>query len=229
VSLKLVIGNKNYSSWSLRAWLFLKQSQVEFEEIRLVLFTDSWETEIKRYTPAGKVPVLLDGDLSIWDSLAIMEYVQENHSEVLGWPSDRAARAHARSVAAEMHSGFMSIREELPQNLKVCQRRSRDDFSSQARSEIKRIEALWQDCFERYGGPWLFGDFGIADAMYAPVALRFVTYGIELQPEAQRFVTVVRELEAVQTWVAAAADEEECLPFIDARISQANALQSQGS
>jgi glutathione S-transferase len=229
VSLTLVIGNKNYSSWSLRAWLFLKQSGIEFEEIRLALYTENWETEIKRYTPAGKVPVLLDGDLKIWDSLAIMEHVQETYPDVAGWPSDRAARAHARSVAAEMHSGFMAIREELPQNLKMCQRRSRDDFSSHARAEIERVEALWQDCFERYGGPWLFGDFSIADAMYAPVALRFVTYGIALKPEAQRFVKLVRGLEAVQSWTAAAAEEEECWPFIDARISHADLLSSHGS
>lgn len=229
MSLKLVIGNKNYSSWSLRAWLFLQQNQVEFEEIRLALFTENWETEIRQYTPAGKVPVLLDGDLTIWDSLAIMEYVQEAYPEVTGWPSDRVARAHARSIAAEMHSGFMAIREELPQNLKMCQRRSRDDFSSQARAEIERVEALWQDCFERYGGPWLFGDFSIADAMYAPVALRFVTYGIDLKPNSQRFVTSVRELAPVQVWVAAAAAEEECLPFIDARLSHADLLSSHGS
>lgn len=218
MSLKLVIGNKNYSSWSLRAWLFLKESHIEFEEVRLALYTEQWETEIKRYTPAGKVPVLLDGDLAVWDSLAIMEYVREHFPESVGWPDDRAARAHARSIAAEMHAGFMAIREELPQNLKVCQRRSLDDFSSTARREIERVETLWQDCFERYGGPWLFGDFAIADVMYAPVALRFVTYGIVLNPIAQQFVTTVRELDSIREWVAAAANEEECWPFIDARL-----------
>lgn len=226
MSLKLVIGNKNYSSWSLRAWLFLKESQLDFEEIRLALFTETWETQIRQYTPAGKVPVLLDGDLAIWDSLAIMEYVQEHYPAAAGWPSDRGARAHARSIAAEMHSGFMAIREELPQNLKMCQRRSRDDFSSTARAEIERVEVLWQDCFQRYGGPWLCGNFSIADAMYAPVALRFVTYGITLKPEAQQFVTLVRELPSVQDWVAAAAAEEECWDFIDARISPRDAVRT---
>lgn len=216
VSLKLIIGNKNYSSWSLRAWLFLKQGDIEFEEIRLALFTEQWESQIKRYTPAGKVPVLLDGDLAIWDSLAIMEYVRESYPQSVGWPSDRLARAHARSIASEMHSGFMAIREELPQNLRVCQQRSLDDFSSTARAEIRRVEMLWQDGFERYGGPWLCGDFSIADVMYAPVALRFVTYGIQLQPAAQQFVTAVRALEPVQAWCQDAAQEEESLPFIDA-------------
>ncbi|MEM1280669.1 MAG: glutathione S-transferase family protein [Cyanobacteria bacterium P01_H01_bin.152] len=216
MSLKLIIGNKNYSSWSLRAWLFLKQSALEFEEIRLALFTEQWESEIKRYTPAGKVPVLLHGNLAIWDSLAIMEYVRENFPESVGWPSDRAGRAHARSIATEMHSGFTAIREELPQNLRVCQQRSLDDFSSAARTEIQRVEILWQNCFERYGGPWLCGDFSIADVMYAPVALRFVTYGIQLNSVAQQFVTAVRELESVQAWCQAATHEEEFLPFIDA-------------
>ncbi|MGD1861712.1 MAG: glutathione S-transferase family protein [Leptolyngbyaceae cyanobacterium] len=216
MSLKLIIGNKNYSSWSLRAWLFLKQSGLEFEEVKLALFTEQWKSEIQRYTPAGKVPVLLDGDLAIWDSLAIMEYVRENFSGSLGWPHERLARAYAWSIAAEMHSGFMAIREELPQNLRVCQQRSLDDFSSSARTEIQRVEALWQDGFERYGGPWLCGDFSIADVMYAPVALRFVTYGIQLQSIAQQFVTAVRELESVQAWYQAAVQEEESLDFIDA-------------
>ncbi|MDB9528850.1 glutathione S-transferase family protein [Oscillatoria sp. CS-180] len=220
MSLKLIIGNKNYSSWSLRAWLFLKQSNVDFEEIRLALFTEQWETEIKRYTPAGKVPVLLDGDIAVWDSLAIMEYVRENYSDIVGWPGDRVAQAHARSIATEMHSGFMAIREELPQNLRLCQQRSRDDFSSTTRSEIERVETLWQDCFQRYGGPWLCGDFSIADVMYAPVALRFVTYGIELIPEAQQFVTLVQELDAIQDWTQDAVAEEETLPFIDAHANR---------
>jgi glutathione S-transferase len=221
VSLKLVIGNKNYSSWSLRAWLYLQESQLPFEEIRLPLFTEQWRTEIGKYTPAGKVPVLLDGDLTLWDTLAIMEYLQETYPASVGWPRDRAARAHARSIATEMHAGFLAIREELPQNLRMCQRRSRDDFSSVAQAEIQRVEALWQDCFQRYDGPWLCGDFSIADAMYAPVALRFVTYGINLAPPAQRFVTAIQSLPAVQAWIQDAMNEEECWPFIDARFAQA--------
>lgn len=216
MALRLIIGNKNYSSWSLRAWLFLKQSQIEFEEIKLALFTEQWEAEINRYTPAGKVPVLLDGDIAIWDTMAIMEYVREHFPNTVGWPRDRGAQAHARSIANEMHSGFMAIRGELPQNLRVCQQRSLDDFSSAARNEIQRVETLWQDCFERYGGPWLCGDFSIADVMYVPVALRFVTYGIQLQPAAQQFVTLAQALEPVQAWYQAAAQEEETLSFIDA-------------
>jgi glutathione S-transferase len=204
-------------------------SQLDFEEIRLALFTETWDAEIQRFTPAGKVPVLLDGDLAIWDSLAIMEYVHETYDSAVGWPHDRVARAHARSIAAEMHSGFMAIREELPQNLKLCQRRSRDDFSSTARHEIERVEHMWRDCFERFGGPWLCGDFSIADAMYAPVALRFVTYGITLQPEAQRFVSQIQDLSPIQLWAAAALNEEECWPFIDARMLHGQAKIPHGS
>lgn len=219
MSLKLVIGNKNYSSWSLRAWLFLKESHIDFEEIRLALFTEHWKSEISRYTPAGKVPVLLDGDISVWDSLAIMEYVQERFPAAIGWPSDRIARAHARSIAAEMHSGFLAIREELPQNLRMCQRRSLDDFSSTARAEIERVETLWQNCFHQFGGPWLCGKFSIADVMYAPVALRFVTYGIRLDTDARQFVAAVQALSHIQSWIADAAQEEESWEFIDARFS----------
>lgn len=215
VSLKLVIGNKNYSSWSLRAWLYLKESQLQFEEIRLSLFTDQWATAISQYTPAGRVPVLLDGDITIWDSLAIMEYVHEYYPDAVGWPSNRTANAHARSIAAEMHSGFLAIREELPQNLRVCQQRSRDDFSNAAQAQIARVEKLWQDCYRQYGGPWLCGDFSIADVLYAPVALRFVTYSIQLNPEAGQFIDRVQALDAVQAWCQDAIAEPENLPFID--------------
>ena len=215
VSLKLVIGNKNYSSWSLRAWLYLKESQLPFEEIQLSLFTNQWESAIRKYTPAGRVPVLLEGDIRVWDSLAIMEYVREHYPNAIGWPRDRACNAHARSIAAEMHSGFLAIREELPQNVRICQQRSRDDFSSVAQAQIHRVETLWQDCYRQYGGPWLCGDFSIADVMYAPVALRFVTYSIQLNADAQTFVEAVQGLDSIQTWIQAAAAEPEDLPFID--------------
>ena len=215
MSLKLVIGNKNYSSWSLRAWLYLKESRLPFEEVRLSMFTEQWKAEIGQYTPAGRVPVLLDGDITVWDTLAIMEYVRENHPDTVGWPRDRAASAHMRSIAAEMHSGFLAIRQELPQNIRMRQQRSRDDFSSAAQTQIDRVEVLWKDCYQRYGGPWLGGKFGIADVMYAPVALRFVTYGIQLEAEAQQFVAAVQALDSIQAWVEDSASETENLPFID--------------
>lgn len=215
VVLKLVIGNKNYSSWSLRAWLYLVQSGLAFEEIRLRLFTETWPMDIARYSPAGRVPVLLDGDITVWDSLAIMEYVRETYPGSVGWPRDRAACAYARAITAEMHSGFLAVREELPQNIRICQKRSRTDFSSAAQQQILRIETLWQDCYQRFGGPWLFGEFSIADVMYAPVALRFVTYAIALAPEAQQFVTAVQNLPAIQRWAEDSAAEAESLAFID--------------
>lgn len=215
VVLKLVIGNKNYSSWSLRAWLYLVQSGLAFEEIRLRLFTETWPTDIARYSPAGRVPVLLDGNITVWDSLAIMEYVRETYPGSVGWPRDLAAYAYARAVAAEMHSGFLAVREELPQNIRICQKRSRTDFSSAAQQQILRIETLWQDCYQRFGGPWLFGEFSIADVMYAPVALRFVTYAIALAPEARQFVTAVQNLPAIQRWAEPSAAEAESLAFID--------------
>jgi glutathione S-transferase len=215
VALKLVIGNKNYSSWSLRAWLFLVESGLAFEEIRLSLYTEQWQSEIKHYSPAGRVPVLLDGDLTVWDSLAIMEYLRETYGTIVGWPEERVARAYARAIAAEMHAGFLSVREELPQNIRICQKREINDFSSSTQQQIERIETIWQDCYGRYGGPWLFGNFSIADVMYAPVALRFATYGITLSPEAHRFVTAVQALPAIQRWAEESAAEAEILPFID--------------
>ncbi|MEL6381623.1 MAG: glutathione S-transferase, partial [Cyanobacteria bacterium J06626_18] len=126
--------------------------------------------------------------------------------------------AHMRSIAAEMHSGFLAIREELPQNIRMCQRRSRDDFSSAAQTQIERVETLWRDCYERYGGPWLCREFSIADVMYAPVALRFVTYGIQLMPVAQQFVEAVQALDSIQTWAQDSVSETENLPFIDTLV-----------
>ncbi|MEM9006709.1 MAG: glutathione S-transferase family protein [Cyanobacteria bacterium P01_F01_bin.86] len=228
MSLKLVIGNKNYSSWSLRAWLYLKESQLPFEEVRLSMFTKQWQEEITQYTPAGRVPVLIDDAITVWDSIAIMEYVRENYPGSVGWPSDRASRAHMRSIATEMHSGFLAIRAELPQNIRMRQQRSRDDFSSAAQSQIDRVEILWQDCYQKYGGPWLCGDFSIADVMYAPVALRFVTYGISLIPEAHQFVEAVQALDSIQMWVQDSASETENLPFIDTLMPASNTPLSFG-
>ncbi len=215
MALKLVIGNKNYSSWSLRAWLFLQESGLAFEEIRLPLFTEQWFQNIARYTPAGRVPVLLEGDLAIWDSTAIMGHVQERYPEAVGWPQTLSARAYARAIAAEMHSGFLALREELPQNIRARQNRDRGDFSIAAQNEIERIETIWQTGYQQYGGPWLGSEFSVADVMYAPVALRFVTYGIQLAPAAQQFVTAIQALPSIQQWAKDSADESEVLPFID--------------
>ena len=165
--LELVIGNRNYSSWSLRAWLYLRESGMTFKTIQIPLFTGSWRETLARYSPAGRVPVLIDGDLAIWDSLAIIEHLQESAPGALGWPREPRARAEARSISAEMHSGFLAIRNELPQNLRVRRERSPNELSQPCQRQIERIQTIWRDCRERYAarGKWLFGELCIADVM----------------------------------------------------------------
>ena len=214
---KLVIANRNYSSWSLRAWLHLVESKIDFEEIRIALFTKTWQEEIARYSPGGRVPVLLDDGITVWDSLAIMEYVREQCPDAVGWPEAAAARAHARSISAEMHSGFLAVRDELPQNLRVRREMDIGQLSAACRQQIRRIDEMWADCRRQYGGAgtWLFGDFSIADVMFAPVALRFVTYSISVSGLAREYVDAVGELASVQQWIEAAQAESESLSFID--------------
>lgn len=214
---KLVIANRNYSSWSLRAWLYLTESNLAFEEIRIPLFTGNWQEEIARFSPGGRVPVLLDGDITVWDSMAIIEYVREQHPEAIGWPVSGRARAHARSVSAEMHSGFLAVRDELPQNLRVRRKLNISQLSAACQKQVNRIDELWTDCRARYGGggKWLFGEFSIADVMFAPVALRFVTYFIPVSGQSRDFTEAVYQLASVQRWVEAARAESESLEFID--------------
>jgi glutathione S-transferase len=217
VTLKLVIGNKNYSSWSLRAWLFLKESGIDFEEIRIPLYTDQWQEEIGKYSPARKVPVLLDDDLAIWDTQAIYSYVRELYPQAIGWPQPREARTLARSVSAEMHAGFWGVRNNLPQNIRARRTLSLESLPAATLQEIERIQFIWSDCKKRYGdsGPWLFGEFTIADVVYAPVALRFLTYDIPVPPAAKFFMDEVESLPAIQQWATESAAETETLDFID--------------
>ena len=214
---KLVIANRNYSSWSLRAWLYLTESKLAFEEIRIPLFTGSWKEEIARFSPGGRVPVLLDDGITVWDSMAIMEYVREQHPDAVGWPVSDHARAHARSVSAEMHSGFLAVRDELPQNLRARRPLDVSQLSAACRQQVARIDELWTDCRQQYGGAgkWLFGEFSIADVVFAPVALRFVTYSIPFGAQSGEFVDAVSNLASVQSWIEAARAESESLPFID--------------
>ena len=209
----LVIGNRNYSSWSLRAWLYLRLSRIPFEEIRIPLFTDGWREDLARYTPAGRVPVLLDDQLAVWDSLAIFEYVRERHPDAVGWPTAIAARAFARSIVAEMHSGFMTIRDELPQNIRARNPREQSQLSGLCRSEVQRINEIWNTCRRKYSddGPWLFGPLSIADVMYAPVALRFVTYSIPVPGPADEYIRGIQELEPIKEWVTLSEAESESL------------------
>jgi glutathione S-transferase len=201
MALRLVIGNKNYSSWSMRPWLALKANNIAFEEVFIPLYTgDADKQRILSFTHSGKVPALIDDDLTIWDSLSIIEYVAERYPEAKIWPDDRARRAHARSVSAEMHSGFMALRNECGMNLHRPV--GAVALSADARANVARIQQIWIECRERYGkfGPFLFGAFGGADAMFAPVVHRFLTYAVEVAPEARAYMDTMMALPAFQQW-----------------------------
>jgi len=205
--LTLIIGSKNLSSWSLRPWLAMKQAGIAFEEVLIQLDEKETDAKIARYSPSGFVPVLLAGGLKVWDSLAICEYVAERFPEAGLWPSEAGARALARSVSAEMHAGFAALRRHLPLECKAFY--AGFEVPTDARADINRILALWTDCRERYGkgGEMLFGRFTVADAMYAPVVLRFATYDVRLEGGAADYVKAVRALPAVREWLAAAQNE----------------------
>ncbi len=208
MALKLVIGNKNYSSWSMRPWLALKANHIAFEEILIPLYTgDTDKKRILGFTQSGKVPALLDGDVTIWDSLAIIEYAAERFPQARLWPEDRASRAHARSVSAEMHSGFAALRNECGMNLHRPV--GAVTLSADARADIARIQQIWTECRERCGksGPFLFGAFSGADAMFAPVVHRFRTYAIEVAPETRRYMDTMMSLPAFQEWTNAGLAE----------------------
>ncbi|HYC05177.1 MAG TPA: glutathione S-transferase family protein [Azospirillaceae bacterium] len=209
----LVIGNKSYSSWSLRPWLALRQAGIAFDEVVIPLRTPETKAAILAQGPAGKVPVLRHGDLTIWDSLAICEYVAELRPEAGLWPEDRAARAVARSVSAEMHSGFQDLRANLFMDLRR-ERRSEERLAKAA-ADIARVQAIWADCRARFGrgGPFLFGRFSVADCMYAPVTTRFTTWGVELTPGSRAYVEAVQALPAFQDWKRAALAEEWEIDF----------------
>jgi glutathione S-transferase len=218
-AVRLVIGNKNYSSWSLRPWLHLRESRIPFEEIPISLYRADSAEQIARFSPAGRVPVLLDDDgTTVWDSLAIVEHVREHHGGV-GWPQNRAASARARSITAEMHSGFLALREELPLNVRARSPIDPSTLSDGARRNVERVLEIWSGCRTEHAraGDWLFGEFSIADAFYAPVALRFVTYSIAAPDAAQSFVDAVTSLGSIREWAAAAERETESLDFIDRR------------
>jgi glutathione S-transferase len=201
MALKLVIGNKNYSSWSMRPWVALRASGIAFEEIFIPLYTgEADKRRLLDFTHSGKVPALIDGDVTIWDSLSIIEYVAERFPQARLWPEDRASRAHARSVSAEMHSGFMALRNECGMNLHRPV--GAIALSADARGNVARIQQIWNECRERYGklGPFLFGQFGAADAMFAPVVHRFRTYAIPVAGEAETYMETMMALPAFQEW-----------------------------
>jgi len=204
-SLTLVIGNKNYSSWSLRPWMLLRHLGQPFREILIPLDTPQFKDEVEKYGPSGRVPVLIHDHLTVWDSLAICEYIAELAGS--GWPTDRAARAVARSVCAEMHSGFANLRMEWPMNARARNRRT--PVTPGLEMDLDRIDEIWNDCRRRFGasGPWLFGEYSIADAMYAPVVLRFKTYGAQISETARWYMATALEDPFLQDWVRAAQSE----------------------
>ena len=208
----LVIGNRNYSSWSLRPWLFMKQNGIAFEEVRVPLYQATSKQRLLTYSPSGKVPVLIEGEMCVWDSLAILEYLAEAHPGTRGWPAESVARATARSVCAEMHSGFPALRQNLSMNVrKVFAPRT---WPAEVIEEIERIQSLWQSCRERHGadGPFLFGRFSAADAMYAPVVWRFTGYSVPLAQAARAYCDAMLALSPMQEWRSAARAEAETLP-----------------
>jgi glutathione S-transferase len=204
--LKLVIGDKALSSWSLRPWILLKHLGIEFEEIRLPLDTAQFEREISRYSPSRRVPVLLDGPLRVWESIAICEYVNELAGG-RAWPGDRTTRAEARAVSAEMHAGFQAMRNEW--SMQATSRGLQVPLSGAGRADVARIDATWSDCRSRFqsAGPWLFGDYCAADAMFAPVLLRFYSYGAELSPTAQAYFDFALQDPHLQEWLSGAEYE----------------------
>lgn len=209
--MKLIIGNKNYSSWSLRGWLAAKQSGLSFEELTVHIDGDDWQamkTQNGEFQPsAGKVPVLWDGEVVVWDSLAIMEYLADKVGRDRFWPKDDAARGMARAMVAEMHSSYLPLRRNCPMNIRA---RVQVDLSDECKENIVRILGLWAEARARFGkgGPFLFGTFSAADIFYAPIVSRFVTYGIGVPGFAQTYMQALWEHDWMQQWIEAALTEE---------------------
>jgi glutathione S-transferase len=205
--LTLVIADKNLSSWSLRPWILLRHLGLPFQEVRLQLDTPQFRAEISRWSPTGRVPVLLDGDLRVWDSIAICEYAGELAGGA-GWPANPALRAIARAISAEMHSGFAALRGAW--SMQAASRGLQVPLTPQGRADVERIDAIWSDCRRRHGqrGPWLFGErYCIADAMYAPVVLRFMSYGPALSAPAHGYVENALADPHLQEWIRDAEHE----------------------
>lgn len=212
MTLKLVIGNKNYSSWSFRPWIAMTVAGIPFEEEVISLNADDFKARVTKVSGTGKVPALADGAIHVWESLAILEYLAEKFPQARLWPDAPRARAAARAIAAEMHAGFVPLRRELPMNMwRPVKRR---ELSPQARTNVNRVEVIWTDCRKHYGagGRFLFGAFGAADAMYAPVVSRFHTYAIEVGAIARTYMEAVMALPAWAEWRGAALREPWVLP-----------------
>ncbi len=204
--MKLYIGNQNYSSWSLRAWLIFMHYDLEVEIKKIKLFTDDFYKALEGVTPTAKVPTLVSDEVTVWDSLAILEYVNEACLDGKAWPQLRSERAKARAIASEMHSGFMALRNEMPMN---CRAKRKVTLSNQALKDIERIDQIWSEQMGQYPDGWLFGEWSIADAMYAPVVLRTLTYGVQLSEQATQYQQKVLNSAAMQRWLAEASLETD--------------------
>jgi len=202
---ELFIGNKNYSSWSFRPWIALRHKNIPFRETLVPFDFENGNPDLAAFSPSMKVPVLKDGDLTVWDSLAILEYVAECFPDKGLWPQERAARAFARSISAEMHSGFGALRDACPMNM----RRPVETLgvSDAVKADVRRILSIWSECLATSGGPFLFGDFTVADAMYAPVVSRFATYSLSDDPVFARYHAAMAGTEAWLAWEAEALKE----------------------
>lgn len=205
--LRLIIGNKNYSSWSLRPWIAMRATGIGFDETVISLDAPDFKARITALSGAGKVPVLLDGEVRVWESPAILEYLAEKFPAAGLWPAQENARAHARAVAAEMHAGFLPLRRHLPMNVRrPVKLRPLDDG---AKADVARIETIWNECRARFsgGGPFLYGSFCAADAMYAPVVWRFQTYAVEVSAATRAYMDAILGLSASRDWQEAARRE----------------------
>ena len=213
---KLIIGNKNYSSWSMRPWIGLRAAGIPFDEEVISLYVDGSRDQILKHSPAGKVPVLIDGDVQVWESLAILEYAAEKFPDAKLWPADAAARAHARAISTEMHAGFVALRNECGMNL--WRPPARIALSADAQSNIARIQDIWTDCRKRFGagGPFLFGRFTAADAMYSAVVGRFITYAIDVSPVVATYMAAMTSTPAWREWRRDALNETWVIPKFEA-------------
>jgi glutathione S-transferase len=209
--LTLVIGNKNYSSWSMRPWVLMKQLGIAFDEARLRFHSPEWDAQIERWSPSRLVPVLWRGEQAVWDTLAIAEALHEWYPDKGVWPGDERARAHARSVSAEMHSGFRDLRMKMPMNIRGSF--PGKGMNAEVQANIERIEKMWDEARRRYGagGTFLYGAFSAADAMYAPVVMRFRTYGVKLAAENARYCEAVLAAPGVRAWITEAVEEKEII------------------
>lgn len=215
--MQLVIGNKNYSSWSLRPWLFLDGAGIEFEEIQETLKAEGRKERFSKYSATSKVPVLIDNNLTVWDSLAICEYVSETYLDGKGWPADKKQRALARAIVAEMHSGLSALRNALPMN---CRATRKVELSEQVKLDIQRVDNIWSEyaAKDNDGELRLFGGFSIADCFYAPVVFRFKTYGIPLSEKANAYFQSMLKHPSMQKWLTAALAEEEIIEDDEAGV-----------